>query len=333
MFVAGSSVFTLIIGGSVGTAVVSEAATVRVDASVIQAIAVPPAVSQIAAATCVPQLDTYEYDRTLLCSKRSATVTVLRKKTPVGAVTFDVTQDIQLNVRSRSFSEHIVISNVNVIDNAGGVHMTLKVSCGSPCTAIAYFPQDNVISAESGTISYYDSIGKGKQHGTKSVYVYGFTKVGYTPNGLEYSTPISYRCDAAFGQFAGCVFPEFTPTLTALSSLPDIAKNIKAAQNGPGHYGRPGSGHPLHHLTNVTRQRQNYSAVCARSVVGPPPKSDLSCDEYPFKTTYEGGTELSKANRRTAWVPTSEQNSQGGLITSFYNANRVLDGDAFWVSV
>jgi hypothetical protein len=260
-------------------------------------------------------------------------VTVLRNKVHVGTVTFDVAQEIQLNVRSRSFSEHIAISNVRLAGNAAGVHLTLTVSCGSPCKATTHFPQDKVIGAENGTISYHDSIGNGKQHATKSRYVFGFTKAGYTPGSIEFSSPISYRCDDAFGPFAGCVFPEFTPTLTALVGLTDIAKNITAAQNGPGHYGRPGSGHPLHHLTNAAKQRQNYNAVCARRVVGPPPKKGLSCDEYPFKTTNEGGTKLSQASRRTAWVPTSEQNSQGGFISSFYTANRVLSNDAFWVSV
>ena len=66
--------------------------------------------------------------------------------------------------------------------------------------------------------------------------------------------------------------------------------------------------------------------------MGPAP-SGKSCDEYPFKTAKEGGKTLSAANRHTAWVPTSEQNSQGGRITAFYNANRVLNGDAFWVLV
>jgi hypothetical protein len=118
-----------------------------------------------------------------------------------------------------------------------------------------------------------------------------------------------------------------------MTTLPDIAKNIRSIQTkGPGHYGRPGSGHPLHRLVNSTKQNANYNAVCGRKVRGPAP-AGKSCDEYPFKTTYEGGTALSASNRGWAWVPTGEQNSQGGLVRSFYYASRVLDHDAFWVKV
>ena len=102
---------------------------------------------------------------------------------------------------------------------------------------------------------------------------------------------------------------------------------------GPGHYGRYGSGHPRHRLVNQSQQNKNYRAVCARRVTGPPPKPHLSCDEYPFQSTREGGTTLSKKNWGWAWVPASEQNAQGGYIIGFYNANRVLNGDAFWVEV
>jgi hypothetical protein len=84
---------------------------------------------------------------------------------------------------------------------------------------------------------------------------------------------------------------------------------------------------------NEAQQRRNHNAVCGRRVTGPPPKPDLSCDEYPFQSTREGGTALSKKNRGWAWVPASEQNRQGGLVKSFYYGNRVLDGDAFWVEV
>jgi hypothetical protein len=40
-------------------------------------------------------------------------------------------------------------------------------------------------------------------------------------------------------QGAGCVFPNFTPTLTTMVNLKDIAANIRKAQAGPGHGVRP----------------------------------------------------------------------------------------------
>jgi hypothetical protein len=90
-------------------------------------------------------------------------------------------------------------------------------------------------------------------------------------------------------------------------------------------YGVPDDPHALHRLTNPQQQTRNYNAVCNRQIIGPPPHQGLSCDEYPFKTTYEGGTTLSKANRSWAWVPTSEQNSQGALYLIAHSLFRARD--------
>lgn len=116
-------------------------------------------------------------------------------------------------------------------------------------------------------------------------------------------------------------------------SVSITAANIRRIQNrGPGHYGRIDSKHPLHHITDVREQRRKRRQACSRQVTGPPPKGK-SCDEYPFASTAEGGTALPKDDHGFAFVPVAEQNSQSGLITAFYNADRVLDGDAFRVSV
>jgi hypothetical protein len=119
-----------------------------------------------------------------------------------------------------------------------------------------------------------------------------------------------------------------------MKKLSSIAKNIRTIQTkGSGHYGRAGSGHPLHRLADSKKQAANRRAVCSKEAVGSPPKKGLSCDEYPFASAREGGTTLKKPNRGTAWVPKSEQDQQGGLIGAFFSANRILDKDAFWVAV
>jgi hypothetical protein len=201
--------------------------------------------------------------------------------------------------------------------------------CGKPCSITAlHFPEGSVPKPGlSGTVSHKDAIATGKMHSTPTHYQLDFTAPGYLElKPADWKSPISYRCDDMLGgRGAGCVFPKFTPTLTTMTQLPAIASNIRRIQaKGPGHYGRPGSGHPLHRLTNKAGQLKNYRAVCGRSVVGTPPPGK-SCDEYPFKTTYEGGTALSKANRGWAWVPEKQQAKQGPRIKNFYYANRVLD--------
>ena len=51
-----------------------------------------------------------------------------------------------------------------------------------------------------------------------------------------------------------------------------------------------------------------------------------SCSDYPFATTEAGGKDA-----RVQWVPESENNKQGGLVSVFYTRNQVLKGDKFIV--
>ncbi|MFD3580496.1 NucA/NucB deoxyribonuclease domain-containing protein [Streptomyces sp. NPDC058644] len=59
----------------------------------------------------------------------------------------------------------------------------------------------------------------------------------------------------------------------------------------------------------------------------------MSCDEYPFARSNQGASRSQRKDWGWAWVPTSEQNRQGGLLSSFYSANRVLNNDPYWVEV
>jgi len=59
----------------------------------------------------------------------------------------------------------------------------------------------------------------------------------------------------------------------------------------------------------------------------------LSCDEYPFASTYQGG-----AGASTMPVPGWEQSVQGGVNSSFYQGNNnqlrpLVNGDIFAVVV
>lgn len=94
------------------------------------------------------------------------------------------------------------------------------------------------------------------------------------------------------------------------------------------HYGRQADGSPL--TRNSALKHDNREASCPQSRPRPEGKS---CDEYPFASTDQGGSKVAPPNSGWAWVPVKEQDSQGGLISSFYSKFRVLDGDAYWVSV
>ena len=106
------------------------------------------------------------------------------------------------------------------------------------------------------------------------------------------------------------------PKVTFLKSkVPNIAKHIEDAQAA----GKPKI---LTRITSSSKIRSNRSAACGNfSGTG-------SCDEYPFASSKEGG-----AGASTRGVPLSEQNSQGGTLSSFYQANGIGDGDKYEVAV
>jgi hypothetical protein len=72
------------------------------------------------------------------------------------------------------------------------------------------------------------------------------------------------------------------------------------------------------------RQRANRRAACGHWSRGSP----LSCDEYPFASTLEGGR-----TARIAGVPKVEQRRQGGALRAFYAKERIRVGDQFLVVV
>ncbi|MBI4492580.1 MAG: hypothetical protein HY690_07285 [Chloroflexi bacterium] len=86
-----------------------------------------------------------------------------------------------------------------------------------------------------------------------------------------------------------------------------------------------------HDRLPLQRQTRRRNSVCPRGTY-----PGMSCDEYPFASTYEGGDgSLSALGRAasTAPVPVYEQNRQGGAIGSFVVRNNLRDGDKFTVVV
>jgi hypothetical protein len=291
-------------------------------------------------AHCAPKLG--DFNRTAACAGDAANVDVYDDENGdlAGSFSFEMYQGIHLQVKKTDFIEYDEVTQfVPLAGTVPAISMEFDASCVKPCHATTHFPQSALLAVGvKGTVSYTDAVGKGHVDETHPNYVLNLTSAGYTLVSSDgppfiYPFPIDFRCDDTLpGQGAGCVFPRYTPTIRTMTTLPDIAKNIAKAQRGPGKYGKPGSKHPLHRLVNKAQQKKNHDEVCGKKVRGPAPKGK-SCDEYPFQSTEEGGTKLSKENRSWAWVPTHQQDSQGGILRKFYYENRVLNKDAFWVKV
>lgn len=115
-----------------------------------------------------------------------------------------------------------------------------------------------------------------------------------------------------------------TPRTPATNSLPEmefsssknpqLAENISQAQM---------AGHP-----DVLTYGGSNRATRTAALRGVPGINGLSRDEYPFASTLEGGS--------GAWVghiPPRQNWSQGGIMNSFYQKNKIQKGDRFRVVV
>ncbi|MEU2564949.1 NucA/NucB deoxyribonuclease domain-containing protein [Streptomyces longispororuber] len=277
------------------------------------------------------------YSRFESCTVVAAKVDVLKNGRPVGHATFDITHKMALKRKALKWSESIKISAAHLEGTARGIKVGLSVKCGGKCKATNKFPRGRSLGpAISGKVNYLDKVAKRKKDSTSSKYVYTFTKAGYTPGGFNYRT-VPFRCDDTFWSGssrlmkAGCVFHTYIPVMTSMRTLPDIAQNIRNVQAGGGHYGRIGSGKPLHREADKAKAKKNRDKVCPPRQT--PPRPGLSCDEYPFASTREGGHNVPANSRGTAWVPEDQQDAQGGRIQGFHKQERVVDRDAYWVQV
>jgi hypothetical protein len=163
---------------------------------------------------------------------------------------------------------------------------------------------------------------------------------------------------------SGCVIPfdddEDAPILTYSLSNPNHGQASAAYELG---IRMRGSG--LFHAENQAEQKENRKHTCG-SLSSKPfvnlypniPGAD-SCDEFPFAATQEGGTdgalcaEITPTLVNGQWttpptnpndqltnqpcirshMPSSSNSSAGGKWAAFKKENRLIKGDAFWISI
>lgn len=149
----------------------------------------------------------------------------------------------------------------------------------------------------------------------------GCVNYGVDPWLTTYSTS-----DAAHGITA-------THIKNAQASLPDHwSQRTISGTNPDGRILLGPSGTPLTRLYNRPIQDANRTAACAGFV-----KNDAedSCDEFPFASTNQGASLVPDPTRRSvAHVPLADNVSAGRFLnTNLYSLQRVLDGEAFWITV
>lgn len=250
-----------------------------------------------------------------------------------GTADFNVKHQMTLKANSANWSEKFTISKASTTGQGKGVAVNVAALSGGGTKATVHFTQGHTLdSAASGSVDYKTgAIARKKINPkAKTTYTYTFTKAGYSPGTVSYASAV-YRCDNYYGT-TGCAMTE-APTGINLSTLPRISEGIRKLRSHGGHYGDPGNGgKPLHWMINATQQRKNRQAVCSGTAPADMRRAGrTSCDEYPFASTYEGGTHLPAAQRTITWVKKSENDSQGAFITNWRRQFHVMDHDPFYV--
>ncbi len=178
------------------------------------------------------------------------------------------------------------------------------------------------------------------------------------------------RCDDLVGSYPGCSVPSFTPTLVIDEAEYPAARQFigfYAQYNDRRHLGWKGHGEPLHRQADPAVAEANRNRICPSSYVKDPdvtyPAPVIkTCDEWPFAASVESGgvtTDGNKCGQYTAafsppnrwgvaWdyrysdmyinascaratMPSDQNSGVGGLLGSFTQGMRLLDGDAYWV--
>jgi hypothetical protein len=183
----------------------------------------------------------------------------------------------------------------------------------------------------------------------------------YTPLNSALLPINDVRCDDKFRGAtarAGCIFPEVKPTYVLDGELYEsVAAHVRKAIGS----GLPGSETmraPLTRLFGSTKRIANHRVACRSFKVSRPDVDGrpTSCDEYPFAATYQGASTTTtpgiartfsgcniKKSQQTPWTSTGpdgfsrcfvfadENSREGGTRSAFYQSQRLLDGDPFWV--
>jgi Deoxyribonuclease NucA/NucB len=250
--------------------------------------------------------------------------------------TFDYDLQIEMSLSNKSTALQFGVSTVHITEkgNAPDLVPTLRISmtCGS-CLVNSQNVATGSLKSIHGSATNAVPISPWQEIWPQLAFYQRAYAGGSLSNSWSQPFTRAIRCDHWYPTnwtSPGCVFPAYVPSVD-MSALSTIAKNIRLVQSRGIHIGQPGSGRPLHRNTGPQEADNNRSISCPESVPRP---AGYQCDEYPFASSFEGGAAMSPPNRISAWVPATENNTQGQKLRNFYRTNRLIQGspgDAYYV--
>ncbi|WP_230396275.1 golvesin C-terminal-like domain-containing protein [Streptomyces blattellae] len=267
-----------------------------------------------ATASCSVTTGTMTYTRTQACIRDEAVITYLENGTPRGDATFDYQHEINLDVKSDTFTQTVTIDLKSMDAAINSVQFEVDFDCRGYCQvetpvwtgSKTWTKGDNHTAVATSRIKW----NKGTDH---SVINPLWTIKG-AANGVPTNTndiekeELDVRCDVEVGTTPGCVFSHYTPTYVMNSKkFPAAAAHAWLIQNKlPGHYGLRGY-NPLTFLaddvlvpdpptSNKSLVDHNRDTICPDAWQRSPlaTMSDnlgagdvSSCDEFPFAASWQ----------------------------------------------
>ncbi|GII67274.1 hypothetical protein Skr01_73590 [Sphaerisporangium krabiense] len=211
------------------------------------------------------------------------------------------------------------------------------------------------------TTTHFTSPVSGYKWGARGGMKYWFANAAWVnpTTNIRTTTPAAHRCDDALPNYPkGCVYDSVRPVHDVQSSrYPEYARHLRYAIT---YYGMPSI---LTRTQNQTIIDNNYKTACPPGYPKPTTPGTWSCDEYPYKSTYNGassqpyGRNIMIIDWNTGYgydcgaswldirglgdsggysvcmIPLAENSLGGSDLGAFYYKSRVLDGDQFQVRV
>lgn len=319
----------------------------------------PAAAAQSINATACSQ-GYWTVTRTTACTTRPYVLSVIlvQSRQVIGRIYYSVRDEAVTDPKASTWT-HTISFTPNRTRSWGviaGTQITGEASCSGQCSTTSGTIAPRTFMAPGPAITgvgrfQTPATAPGAVGSATTTWRHWFLNVNWLPpasNSVSSRVASQVRCDNKLGGIttAGCVFPDFKPTLIVSQANATYHRHIQLALQ----YHMRGL---LTRMQNESLQTMNRNWACPRD---PPRPDNYSCDEYPFASTWEGaytgnhpfgrtfdGCQLDDwLNVRTyndgglgfsSCMIVKLDNSNGGTeLGEFYNNQRVIDGDKFWVT-
>ncbi|MEV5749447.1 NucA/NucB deoxyribonuclease domain-containing protein [Actinoallomurus sp. NPDC052308] len=307
---------------------------------------------------CYDKPGQVNYDRFHACQQSASKITFTKEGNPapqVGWLWWGVWETLPAK-GGRSWKMQFGVKPYNLppdLVNAG-----LLGTVGTLCTQHCDVSDTEMKPLSNGTYTYYDSqdvksSGSDIAYSNPAIVLKLSTDdatILWDKDTAELNDPFDIRCDSEsyIGSTGGCVhymgqsaipiyYISYTGPYAGVAANDLYGETVGDPVN---HYGNIQYGHPL------TREDPGVAddhrdSICTSSIKNKASALGLSCDEYPYASSEQGGSGNPRFS--CAFVPGPENTNQGSDLNShFYIPNRILPalhettyipGDAFWVWV